>query len=73
MAEQNNPKKVADQAVDEVQKTVDAANEKGYYGVTVDPTPRQNYTVSGVTSGAPTPETDEDAAEKARLTRLKGV
>jgi hypothetical protein len=65
--------KAADQAVEQVQQTVDEENEKGYRGVTVDPTPRQNYTVSGVTSGAPTPETDEQLAEEARKLRAAGL
>jgi hypothetical protein len=63
---QDNPEKVADQSVSEVQKTVDAENEQGFIGTAVDPTPRENYTVGGVTSGAPTPETDEGAADEAR-------
>lgn len=63
---QDDPEKVVDQAVSEVQKTVDAENERGYIGTAVDPTDRANYTVGGVTSGAPTPETDEGAAEEAR-------
>ena len=46
----------------EVQQAVDEANEKGYFGEAPDPTPNENYTVAGVTSGAPTPETDEDQA-----------
>ena len=65
-AQKDNPEKVADQAVSEVQKTVDAENDKGYRGVTVDPTPRENYTVAGVTAGLPTPETDEKLAAEAR-------
>ena len=50
----------------EVQKNVDEENAQGFRGVRVDPTPLENYTVDGVTSGAPTPETDESAAEEAR-------
>ena len=49
----------------EVQAKVDEANEKGYFGETVDPTPNENYTVAGVTSGKPTPETDKAAAVAA--------
>ena len=49
-------------SIDEVQANMDEINEKGYHGVRTDPTPLENYTVSGVTSGAPTPETDVDAA-----------
>lgn len=50
---------------DEVQEKVDAEEEKGYRGVEVDNTPNSAYTVQGVTSGAPTPETDPDQARKA--------
>jgi hypothetical protein len=64
--QQDDPEQVADQAVEEVQATVDAENEQGFIGQQVDPTDRGNYTVGGVTSGAPTPETDEGAAEEAR-------
>lgn len=56
-----------------VQKAVDKETEQGYRGTTVDPTPNENYTVAGVTSGKPTPETDQkaraaavDAVRKAR-------
>lgn len=55
-------KKDAGQA--EVQKNVDEETEQGFVGVEVDPTPNENYTVAGVTSGKPTPETDEKAAAK---------
>lgn len=41
----------------EVQAKVDDANERGYFGSTPDETPRENYTLAGVTSGKPTPET----------------
>ena len=50
----------------EVQAKVDEENEQGFRGTAVDPTPRDNYTLQGVTSGAPTPETDEKAAQAAR-------
>lgn len=50
----------------EVQSTVDEAAEKGYFGTTPDPTPNENYTLAGVTSGKPTPETDEGLRQKAR-------
>lgn len=46
----------------EVQKKVDDAEDKGYIGATPDETPNDAYTVSGVTSGKPTPETDPDVA-----------
>lgn len=40
----------------EVQAKFDAEQEQGYRGVRADPTPVENYTLQGVTSGAPTPE-----------------
>lgn len=42
----------------EVQEKFDEANEKGYFGEVPDETPNENYTLKGVTSGAPTPETE---------------
>lgn len=50
----------------EVQKKSDVETAQGFAGVETDPTPNENYTVAGVTSGAPTPETDHDAAAEAR-------
>jgi hypothetical protein len=43
--------------------------EQGFRGVEVDPTPNENYTLTGAASGAPTPETDPEAAEEARKAR----
>jgi hypothetical protein len=54
-----------DAGVSQVQQSADEANEKGYYGAETDPTPNSAYTVSGVTSGEGTPETDEDARAAA--------
>lgn len=48
----------ADAGQAEVQAVVDEAEKKGYFGTSPDDTPRENYTVAGVTSGKPTPETD---------------
>lgn len=42
----------------EVQKKFDEAQDKGYFGEVPDPTPNENYTLSGVASGKPTPETE---------------
>jgi hypothetical protein len=39
-----------------VQEATDGATRKGYVGQKADRTPRENYTLKGVTSGAPTPE-----------------
>lgn len=50
----------------EVQANVDKAEEQGFQGTAVDPTPRENYTLQGVVDGKPTPETDKDAAAAAR-------
>jgi hypothetical protein len=51
-----------DLGADEVQAKVDAAESKGYFGEVPDPTPNENYTMSGTVAGAPTPETDPDIA-----------
>lgn len=58
--------KGGDLGASEVQKIVDKEQEQGFVGQKVDPTPNENYTLAGVTSGAPTPETDVDAAREAR-------
>jgi hypothetical protein len=50
----------------QIQAMVDKENAQGFRGVEVDPTPNENYTVAGVTSGAPTPETSPEAAGTAR-------
>lgn len=52
--------------VSSVEKAIKEEQEQGYRGVATDPTPRENYSVAGVTSGAPTPETDDKAAAEAR-------
>ena len=64
MAERKSAPK--DEAQIEVQKAVDEAEDKGYIGVPVDPTPKENYTVAGVLAGKPTPETDSDHARQVR-------
>jgi hypothetical protein len=60
-------KPTTDKAATEVAANKATEDSQGFRGVEVDPTPNENYTLQGVTSGAPTPETDDDAAEKARL------
>jgi hypothetical protein len=55
-----------DAAQKEVQKAVDEAEDKGYIGVEVDPTPDSHYTVEGVLAGKPTPETDPEHARDVR-------
>lgn len=58
-------KKAKDAGQKEVQSTMDEATERGYLGSVPDPTPNSAYTIQGVTSGAPTPETDRGAKAKA--------
>jgi len=55
-----------DAGVAEVQRSVDAENERGYVGVKVDPTPNEAYTLAGVAAGQPTPETDPATAAAVR-------
>ena len=51
-------KKSDDAGQAEVQARFDEAEAKGYFGESPDKTPPENYTLKGVTSGKPTPETD---------------
>jgi hypothetical protein len=53
-------KKTTDSGEAEVQAKVDEAEEQGFLGTAVDETPREHYTLGGVTSGKPTPETSRD-------------
>ncbi|MGW3491788.1 hypothetical protein [Streptomyces sp. NPDC001054] len=55
-----------DEAQAEVQAAVDAAEDLGYIGTPVDPTPKDHYTVAGVVAGKPTPETDPEHARAVR-------
>lgn len=62
----SSPKPPADDAGQaEIQANFDKIGEQGVFGTPIDPTPNENYTVAGVTSGAPTPETDKAAADAA--------
>lgn len=49
----------------ETTTTLEEARKVGYLGTKVDPTPNENYTVAGVTSGKPTPETDAGLRQEA--------
>ena len=51
-------KKADDLGAAEVQQKFDEAAKKGYFGHSPDDTPAENYTLAGVTSGKPTPETE---------------
>lgn len=54
-----------------IEDRVNQELSQGFRGIEVDPTPNENYTVAGVTSGAPTPETNADhAADVRRATGL---
>ncbi|MFI9244150.1 hypothetical protein ACIGXF_16530 [Streptomyces sp. NPDC053086] len=55
-----------DGVAQEIQNATNEAERQGYFGIAVDPTPNENYTLKGVTSGAPTPETDPEYAREVR-------
>jgi hypothetical protein len=50
----------------QAQSAMDQEQAQGFRGAKVDPTPDEHYTMAGVTSGKPTPETDADAAADAK-------
>lgn len=56
----------------QVQEMIQREQDQGYRGVVADPTPNSAYTIAGVTSGEPTPETDE-GAKKAAAEQLAEV
>lgn len=51
-------------ATGSLQAMFDEAHEKGYFGISPDPTPRENYTLL-TPADAPTPETDAKAKADA--------
>lgn len=57
----------------EIQAKMDEEQAKGYHGTVPDPTPNENYTVRGVTSGAPTPENNPKAAAEAGSTKFTNL
>jgi hypothetical protein len=71
MAERKSNAKAEKAEETSAQEAIDVETEQGFRGVEVDPTPNENYTLAGQNAGKPTPETDEDAAEEARLAGLK--
>ena len=81
MPDNNKPKDIDTTAGDQpkdaaskrVQDATDKANAKGYLGISTDPTPNENYTIQGVTSGKPTPETDPAQAAKVGSSRFSGA
>ena len=56
----------------QLQDAEDKVVEQGYRGVGPDPTPNGHYTVDGVTSGKPTPETHPEQAAKAGSRKFTG-
>jgi hypothetical protein len=66
-------KKGGDLGGKEAQAKMDQETAKGYHGTKVDPTPNENYTVAGVTSGKPTPETDPAMAKEAGSMKFSGT
>jgi hypothetical protein len=60
------PSAQEDAGAAQVQAEVDAEQEQGFRGVAPDPTPNEHYTVQGVASGKPTPETDPELAAKVQ-------
>jgi hypothetical protein len=57
----------------QVQEKMDEEQEQGFRGTKVDPTPNENFTVAGVTSGAPTPETDPGLARQVGSSKFAHV
>ena len=57
----------------EVQKKMDEETEQGFRGFVPDPTPNENYTVKGVTAGAPTPENNPAQAAEAGSAKFRDV
>lgn len=71
----------SDGGASQIESVVKEGEEKGYLALSaattgddgtsniespVDPTPNENYTLQGVTSGKPTPETDPELRAEAR-------
>ena len=66
MAKKNDESTGLSESEQELQKITDEANEQGFYGIEVDPTPNENYTLQGQASGAKTPETDAATRKEAQ-------
>lgn len=62
----NRKAPTTDAGEQEAQRLADQVEAQGFIGRKVDPTPNEAYTLRGVTSGQPTPETDAGAAREAR-------
>ncbi|MFK8844682.1 hypothetical protein [Streptomyces sp. Ac-502] len=55
-----------DGVAQEIQRRTDTAEDQGFLGTEVDPTPNAHYTFAGQAAGKPTPETDGATAKAAR-------
>jgi hypothetical protein len=69
-SQQDDSGQGAQEATEKVAANMEQELEQGFRGQEVDPTPNENYTLAGQNAGAPVPETDEDAAEKARVAQV---
>jgi hypothetical protein len=56
--EEKPGKQSSDLGAGQVEEAFDEAAEKGYFGESPDDTPRDHYTLKGVSEGKPTPETE---------------
>lgn len=75
MTSTNEPSKgtvTGEQLKGDLPDRVAEANEKGYWGEVTDPTPNSAYTLSGVTAGEATPETDAELAADAEANQGAG-
>lgn len=70
MPKEKKPADVGERAVTEA---MEEANDQGFVGEKVDPTPNSAYTFQGVTQQQPTPETDVQAARAADAEAGRGV
>lgn len=61
-----DPEQAAEAGNESVRETVDDELDQGFRGTEADTTPNENYTVAGVTSGAPVPEAAPDPAVARR-------
>ena len=60
-------RKPSDVGQAESQKLADAEAASGFAGDEVDSTPNEHYTVSGVTAGKPTPETERKPGQPVNV------
>ena len=61
-----NDPALAEATNERVREAFEVETGQGFRGMVSDPTPNDHYTVGGVTSDKPTPETDRNLARAAR-------